>query len=274
MNCYTYEIASPALKPFIQFILFNYSTDSCTSSSVTYYPNNDICLGIVHKKQMVSCDNQFILLDAAQSINSYLTGFYRNPHKLCVNGSFDEICLPFTPLGYYHFFRFPLKEYILEEDVLSEAFGSSSLYFFESVFDEPHIQKRGSLIEKYLYKKLIDFDDPFLKTALCQLQESKGNLSLKDLTATLNCSEKKLQRVFKQQLDVMPKDYVQILKFREALHFLGSDNINTLTEVAYEAGYYDQSHFIRNINRFTGKKPGELKKIIEHIDQKVLVSFA
>jgi AraC-like DNA-binding protein len=274
MNCYTYEITSPSLKPFIQFILFNSSKESFPDSSVTYYPNNDICLGIIHKKQLVCTANQFTLSDSNKEINSYLTGFYSSPHKLCVAGSFDEICLPFTPLGYYHFFRFSLKEYILEEDVLSEAFGASSLPFFESVFEERNIQRRGQLIELYLQRKLINFDDPFLKMALHYFHESKGAISLKELTAKLNCSEKKLQRVFSQKLDVMPKEYAQILKFREALHLLGANNSDTLTDVCYEAGYYDQSHFIRNITRFTGKNPGQLKKIIKHIDQKVLVSFA
>jgi AraC-like DNA-binding protein len=71
----------------------------------------------------------------------------------------------------------------------------------------------------------------------------------------------------------MPKEYIQILKFREALHYLGQNDNNTLTDICFEAGYYDQSHFIRNINRYTGKKPGELRKSIKSIDQKVLVSF-
>jgi AraC-like DNA-binding protein len=181
--------------------------------------------------------------------------------------------MPFTPLGYYHFFRLPLKQYILGEDVLTEAFGSSSLQFFENIFEEKDFHKRGKQIETFLQAQLRSFDDNFMKLSFHHLEKHKGNITLKELATNQNCSEKRLQRSFKQQLDIMPKEYIQILKFREALHYLERNNSNTLTDICFEAGYYDQSHFIRNINRYTGKKPGELRKSIKSIDQKVLVSF-
>jgi AraC-like DNA-binding protein len=253
--------------------LFNYSDDASNNRAITYFPNNDVCLGIIHEKQLVKSSDGFILQKSNHPINSYLTGVYSRPHKLSVEGTLDEICLPFTPLGYYHFFRLPLKQYILGEDVLSEAFGSTSVQFFEKLFKEKDFQKRGQQVEVFLQSKLKKFEDNVMKVAFYHLEETKGNIPLKELSSRQNCSEKKLQRSFKQHLDIMPKEYIQILKFREALHYLGQNNTNTLTDICYEAGYYDQSHFIRNINRYTGKKPSELRKSIKSIDQKVLVSF-
>jgi AraC-like DNA-binding protein len=272
MRFYTYEIQSPVLKPYIQFLLFNYCNDPSSNNTITYYPNNDVCLGIIHQKELVSCNNTFTLQDSDIPVNSYLTGIYTKPHTLTVNGTFDEICLPFTPVGYYHFFRLPLKQYILGEDVLTEAFGTSSAFFFEKLFGED-ITKRGNLIELFLLSKLESFQDNFLKLSLQYLADALDDTSLAAINTKLNCSERKLQRVFSQKLDITPKEYIQVMKFRRALRYMGMNPSNTLTGICYEVDYYDQSHFIRNIKRYTGKKPGDLIRQIKSIDQKVLVSL-
>ncbi|HEU4470704.1 MAG TPA: AraC family transcriptional regulator [Flavisolibacter sp.] len=270
MTFFTYEIESAFLRPFIRYILFNYAGDPAANTSLTYFPNNDVCLGLIRSARMLKEDESFIIRPSGQSFTSYLTGIYDRPHKLEVRGMFDEICLPFSPLGFFHFFPFPLKQYLLGDDVLSEAFGKASVSLFEQVFEESSFWKRGSLIEQFLLEAIGGFDDDFLKSALYHLEHCHGSITLKELCRQLRCSEKRLQRRFVQQLDILPKEYSQILKFRKALNLLGSGDEQTLGSVCYEADYYDQSHFIRHIHRYTGKTPSELRRTIRNIDQKVL----
>ena len=266
----TYEIQSPALRPFIKYILFNYSNEPALSTAVTYYPNNDVCLGIIKGKQMASEQGGFVLKPSSSPFTSYLTGIYDSPHRLQVDGTFDEICLPFSPLGYFHFFRFSLKQYILQEDLLTEAFGKPALSLFERVFEEDDFGRRGALIEGFLQDCLIGFEDNFLKAALYYLESAGGLLPLKAVTEQLQCSEKKLQRSFMLHLGILPKEYAQILKFREALRLVSRNDGQSLTSLSYEAGYYDQSHFTKYIKRYTGKSPLDLKRSIRNLDQKVL----
>ena len=230
MQFFTYEIRSQVLRPYLQFILFNYCNDEKSSHALTYYPNHDICLGIIKGKSMVAGKNGFTLQPTGRCINAYLTGMYTKPHQLQVNGSFDEICLPFTPLGYHHFFRIPLQTYLLEEELLREAFGQAGELYFEAVFEEKNFSRRGQMIESFLRDKLVAFENSFIAEALDHMhQRQEGNL--KTLLQELQCSEKKLQRSFLRHFDILPKDYLQILRFRKALHLINMQDDEALTGI-------------------------------------------
>jgi len=44
-----------------------------------------------------------------------------------------------------------------------------------------------------------------------------------------------------------------------------------LTQIAYESGYYDQSHFIKEFQFFTEKSPRQLQKSIQNVQKKVII---
>ncbi|HTD40430.1 MAG TPA: helix-turn-helix domain-containing protein, partial [Mucilaginibacter sp.] len=61
-------------------------------------------------------------------------------------------------------------------------------------------------------------------------------------------------RKFKIYSGFSPKMYLRLTRLQNALKQYGHDK--TLTQIAYECGYYDQSHFIHDVKAFTGYHPG------------------
>ena len=51
------------------------------------------------------------------------------------------------------------------------------------------------------------------------------------------------------------KHIQKINRFRKSLYALLNTDYNTLAEVAYNCGYYDQMHFIKEFKLFTGFSP-------------------
>jgi AraC-like DNA-binding protein len=49
----------------------------------------------------------------------------------------------------------------------------------------------------------------------------------------------------------------RIIRFDRALRLLQSSEGQTLADVVFEAGYYDQPHMNREFRRFTGGSPGD-----------------
>lgn len=268
-----YKIASKELSKHVQYILFNSSNCRSNSKLITSFANTNVCLGIINEKKLLNKAGGIKGMQCKNGIHSYLSGMYLPPHQFEAIGVFDEICIDFTPLGYYRFFKMPLKTYVLDDDVLTEGFGKDAKFFFEKVFMLDDFQERGVLIEEFLQKKLLVADVLFLQECLHYIHTGHTEIKLKQLAKMLRCSEKKIIRSFLTHFDLSPKDYMRIIKFRKALHLLNYAPGNNLTSIAHRSGYYDQSHFIKDVRFFTGNSPKEIRSTLHDVKQKVIIGL-
>lgn len=67
-------------------------------------------------------------------------------------------------------------------------------------------------------------------------------------------STRQFQRNFKDATGMSPKTFSRIVRFQTALAQYQTKD-KTLTQIAYECGYYDQSHFIQDFKEFSGHNP-------------------
>ena len=63
-----------------------------------------------------------------------------------------------------------------------------------------------------------------------------------------------LQKLFLQYTGLTPKLYTKINRFQNSLKLVSKKD-RSLTAIAYDCGYFDQSHFIREFKYFTGSTP-------------------
>jgi AraC-like DNA-binding protein len=54
-----------------------------------------------------------------------------------------------------------------------------------------------------------------------------------------------------------PKQFIRIVRFQEVLRRLSLGDNSYLTEYAYNNGYFDQSHFIKDFKSLSGYTPKE-----------------
>ncbi|MFT3794654.1 helix-turn-helix domain-containing protein [Flavobacterium sp.] len=55
--------------------------------------------------------------------------------------------------------------------------------------------------------------------------------------------------------------YIRKLRVQKALELMPSQN-SSLTEIAHQCGFYDQSHFIRSFKSFNGNNPADYRKVL------------
>ncbi len=113
-------------------------------------------------------------------------------------------------------------------------------------------------IENWLRAKMITLEDHKMSIARAATQaiiSAKGNINLKSLPKMLNTSERSLQRQFKQQIGLSPKFYSRIIRLSHVFQSVTRSEEVDWAKIVYEAGFYDQSHFIKNFKEFTGEEP-------------------
>jgi AraC-like DNA-binding protein len=81
------------------------------------------------------------------------------------------------------------------------------------------------------------------------------NVSLAQLTSITNLSRFHLLRVFRNQVGCPPHEYQTQLRVAHARKLMRKGV--SLSEVALETGFFDQSHFSRNFKRIVGVTPGQ-----------------
>jgi AraC-like DNA-binding protein len=99
--------------------------------------------------------------------------------------------------------------------------------------------------------------DMLIEAALRMLDEGPRERSIVAAVARrLEISERQLERRFLARVGVTPRAYASLRRFEQAVALARVSP--SLTEAALAAGYYDQSHFIRDVRRFAGATPGAL----------------
>ena len=89
------------------------------------------------------------------------------------------------------------------------------------------------------------------------------SVSVKWLAREFNITEKTLQRTFVNQLGLMPKEFIMIVRLQQAIRDI-RNNKPTSSGIplgrALANGYYDQSHFGKDSKKIAGLTPKSLFK--------------
>ncbi len=95
--------------------------------------------------------------------------------------------------------------------------------------------------------------DPLVLRALAALDESAGCIRITALARIAGLSQDALEKRFRRAVGATPKQYASIVRLRRAI--AAYETGRSLTEVAIDAGYCDQSHFNRHFRQVTGEAP-------------------
>ncbi|WP_242353028.1 MULTISPECIES: AraC family transcriptional regulator [unclassified Anaeromyxobacter] len=98
--------------------------------------------------------------------------------------------------------------------------------------------------------------DGVVQAAIGEIRARRGHVRVGELARRLGLSHDALEKRFRRDVGASPRQLASLLRLRHAVevHRRGA----TLSSVPYEAGYYDQSHFIREFRAVTGQPPGRL----------------
>ena len=100
--------------------------------------------------------------------------------------------------------------------------------------------------------------DNSIKLAVSTLINSKGMISIKQLREQLFITERTFERRFSKEIGVTPKQFAKIIQFSFSLNQIKTSDYTKLTNIAYDNGFTDQSHFIKTFKKYTGGTPKEI----------------
>ncbi|MGI5901804.1 MAG: AraC family transcriptional regulator [Desulfitobacteriia bacterium] len=158
--------------------------------------------------------------------------------------------------------NYSLLELLDQKERLNEVVPNSRI--IEEICNPKPFNCRIDEFQNFANNYLIDHSYSPDYTELCEQEIClfKGAINIEMVSQKLCYSSRYLRKKFKEAFGISPKKYGQILKFQNVLHMLVDPKNNRLLDVAFESGYYDHSHFIREFKNLTNITPSEYKSKI------------
>jgi AraC-like DNA-binding protein len=112
-------------------------------------------------------------------------------------------------------------------------------------------------IETFLLSKLTEQNtiDAITKSCVDIILQSQGQIGITTLAGKMNIHRRNMERKFTSVIGISPKQLAKVARLQATLKMLGQKKFTNLTEIAYENGYFDQAHFIKDFKEFTGINP-------------------
>jgi AraC-like DNA-binding protein len=116
--------------------------------------------------------------------------------------------------------------------------------------------ERAKIASAFLEQRLRDNQScaPAIISCMNDMIKSHGPLKIEQIAQQYFISQRQFERRFKEYAGLSPKLFTRIVRFHSACQQFGNPN-TSLTEIAYDCGYYDQSHFIHDFKEFSGLHP-------------------
>ncbi|MBI1921681.1 MAG: AraC family transcriptional regulator [Geobacter sp.] len=121
----------------------------------------------------------------------------------------------------------------------------------------PDQASRQRVMENLLRGSLPLVRDERCRQATSLLEAHGGQIQVSELAAGLGLHIRSLERLFLDHLGITPKRLTRLIRFRRLVDRLRAGSFHTLADLAYDSGYADQSHMIRDFKELSGRLPGD-----------------
>jgi AraC-like DNA-binding protein len=168
-----------------------------------------------------------------------------------------------TPIGAYQFFGLPISEIANRSLDLGDVFGADGRLLAERLRSACDWQTRFQLLDLAILKRLACAPTPSLGVthAWRRMRDTHGLVDIGALAEEVGWSRKHLASQFGAQVGLAPKVMARVLRFNRAISLLKeTETASDWSGIAFDCGYYDQSHLIREFRDFAGQTPTEFAR--------------
>lgn len=249
------------LSPFIECYFIWESGDPIENGLVIESPPNGFCSIVINfgspyilqnrKYEKLTVPQQFV---SGQSIYSY---------KLYLKGTIGIAGIVFKPAGLATFWGLDSFEFTEERIDLFKALQQQYVKtYVQKIRDAANPLDKVKLMEEFMlhHYRVYKPEPDYIDVAANTIVEKNGMLHVYDLLKESCMSRRSFERKFFQKVGLSPKYYARIRRIGYICNLVAGKKKVNWPDVFYEAEFYDQAHFIKDFEEFTGRTPQQYLK--------------
>ncbi len=192
--------------------------------------------------------------------DKFLLGGQQNDYyDILISEDLSIFSISFHPQGVRQFFPLPFIE--LLNYTIPLKYINKQLYgeLEFKLSKQNSFQTKINIVEECLCKLLYDnkreFEFQRISNTIQHIRTTKGNIDIDTLASHACLCRKQFERIFAEYIGISPKQYLKTIRLQATIYFKSKNKNTSLIELAYENGYYDQSHFTNDFKTMTGLTP-------------------
>lgn len=236
-----------ALRPFVKRLLV---VESTAAHPDAHLPDTGLVAAF-------SFRGDCWLYGGPRAPRAAITGLWDTVRTHAHSRDHAVVIVGFTATGAAALLRQPLKEFANATTDLDAVLGPSAGVdrLNDQLAEAANHEHRFRLVQDFLMARVEDTRlDRLVAAAVALIERSQGMVRMESVARQVGLSQSALERRFRQRVGASPRTFASLVRLRNVVR-LGEAGTD-LTTIAHAAGYYDQSHFIKDFKRFTGKAPG------------------
>ncbi|MBC9795711.1 helix-turn-helix domain-containing protein [Sinomicrobium weinanense] len=263
-------IPSNTLKPYIRhYYLFESASDMEFEDTVLPSGDMEMIFNLGDGIWEFSVNNVFHRTPPTE-----LWGQITKPLSIRSRGKHTMVGIKFFTHSAAYFLNDEIRIFNDHVYDLYEVMGHPIRTLHGQLLEAADMATRIRLIESFLIKKLIYNQQKIYKIdrvgkILETIKDNYTENNLRLVASKHHVTPRYLHKLINQYTGLTPKSYNKIKRFQRSLMLI-SRKEETLTSIAYNCGYFDQSHFIRDFKWFTGSTPSSYMNNITPVNQLLL----
>lgn len=193
--------------------------------------------------------------------SNYLTLFGQTvfPETLTIKDHFTLIAYFFKPFSLFSLFGVSAQELTDNPINLNLLEPSKANELKEQLLGTSSTNEMLNLIDDYVFSLIssVKSNLKIIQFATNKIAETPQKETLQKVQNELYLTERTFQRMFEKNIGISPTQYRRICQFSAAFAQLQQKEFKNLTDIAFDNGYADQSHYIRTFKEFTNITPKE-----------------
>lgn len=170
---------------------------------------------------------------------------------------FSMAGLRFTLFGFHHLFAIPAQHFTNQNFDAMDVWGREMELVRERLMETKSEAGRISVLQDWITNRISGASLPDMlqwkkvEEKLSTLREPVASF----LEKNIGYSHKHSLQLIKEKAGLTPKMIEKVNRFNRSLRMLNQSTFVSWANLALDAGYADQSHFIREFGHFTGFTP-------------------
>lgn len=201
------------------------------------------------------CMDVFFELNNPESC--FVMGFSKTNTQFPLDNTFNYIGIRFLPTAFTRLFKIRAIEMSNRFESLHGVVPELSTFISHNVKDIHSHEQIAAILDSFFFNHLVnnstDADSRFFN-AFSLILKHNGLINIeRDLNTGV--SQRQLRRMFEHYTGANAKTFSKVVRFQNLLKLQSAQD--SKDKLFYDAGYYDQAHFIKEFKKLYGSTPAK-----------------